>query len=363
MINNQEDNVLVNENKKSTGDDNLTNKESKSKEHKGMFQKKYVARHITFYFLLVFLGLYLFTGVIATEWHGNAPHIEIANYVFIGINAVILGLVNYEILRLFGGTKWPIYTQVITYLLIIFLFLFPAESIATEYGGIGSINYPFYTLLNWNSLKPWIIFVIYLCAILGYYCLVFSSKEITFGKMTLVLIFTLYLTFALKAMNKFMLNTAYGWSSVVLLALIIILTDTFAFVGGVTYGKHKLAPTISPNKTWEGAVTGTILAAGIAITYAILMFHFVTSNHWVFNFFSNDNVQNVMRYVIYVLLAFVLSILSQLGDLSFSWIKRRYNIKDFSNLLPGHGGILDRLDSFSLVFFVMFIISNIVLQR
>ncbi|WP_424527387.1 phosphatidate cytidylyltransferase [Spiroplasma endosymbiont of Glossina fuscipes fuscipes] len=364
-MNNKQDNVLVDEtNAPSDTNGNNITVTKKVEQKKGMFQKKYVARHITFYVLLIFLGLYLFTGAIATEWQGKVAHIDIADYVFIGINVVILGLVNYEILRLVGGTKWPIYTQVITYLLMVFLFLFSVESVAENYGGIGAINYPFYTLLNWNWLKPWIIFVIYLCAILVYYCLVFSSKEITFGKMTLVLIFTLYLIFAFKAMNKFMLNPDYGWSSVVWLALIIILTDTFAFVGGVSYGKHKLAPNVSPNKTWEGAATGTIMAAGIAITYAVLMFNLnENEKHWVFNFFSNDNDKHVMRYVIYVLLAFVLSILSQLGDLSFSWIKRRYDIKDFSNLLPGHGGVLDRLDSFSLVFFVMFIISNVALQR
>ncbi|WP_425380426.1 phosphatidate cytidylyltransferase [Spiroplasma endosymbiont of Stenodema calcarata] len=364
MISNNQDDILVEENITPVGKNNDNPTVTKKiEQRKGMFQKKYAARHITFYVLIFFLALYLFIGTIATEWHNKFAHIEIANYFFIGINAVILGLVNYEILRLVGGTKWPIYTQVITYILMLFLFLFPAESVAENYAGIGAINYPFYTLLNWNWLKPWIIFVIYLCAILGYYCLTFSSKEITFGKMTLVLIFTLYLLFAIKAMNKFMLNPDYGWSSVVWLALIIILTDTFAFIGGVTYGKHKLAPNVSPNKTWEGAITGTVMAAGIAIAYAVLMFLFASEKNWVFNFFSNDNDQNVMRYVIYVLLAFVLSILSQLGDLSFSWIKRRYNIKDFSNLLPGHGGVLDRLDSFSLVFFVMFIISNVALQH
>ncbi|WP_374696471.1 phosphatidate cytidylyltransferase [Spiroplasma endosymbiont of Polydrusus formosus] len=366
MIKNQNNNVFVDEKEMSEGTNNGLNKPDKTKYHKGIFQKKYVVRHITFYALLVFLILYLFIGVITTEWHGwtKTPHIEIANYVFIIINVVILGLVNYEILRLVGGTKWPIYIQVITYLLMIFLFLFPAELVADEYGDIEAINYPFYISLNFIWLKPWIIFVIYLCTILVYYCLVFSSKDITYGKMTLFLIFTLYLTFAFKAMNKFMLNPAYGLSSVVWLVLIIILTDTFAFVGGVIYGKHKLAPMISPNKTWEGAVMGTFFAAGVATTYAILMFHFDSnSQHWVFNFFSNDNDKNVMRYVIYVLLAIVLSILSQLGDLSFSWIKRRYYIKDFSNLLPGHGGVLDRLDSFSLVFFVMFIISNVALKQ
>lgn len=361
MINNKRDNIIVDEaNGLSYPKGNNITVTKKTEQKKGMFQKKYVTRHITFYLLLIFLGLYLFTGAMTTEWHDKVAHIEIANYVFVAINAVILGLVNYEILRLVGGTKWKIYIQVITYLLMLFLFLFPAESVTDNYC---VINYPFYTLLNWNWLKPWIIFVIYLCAILVYYCLTFSSKEITFGNMTLILIFTLYLLFAFKAMNKFMLNPDYGWSSVVWLSIIIILTDTFAFVGGVSYGKHKLAPNVSPNKTWEGAVTGTIMAAGIAIAYDVLMFNFGNEKNWVFNFFSNDNDKNVMRYVIYVLLAFVLSILSQLGDLSFSWIKRRYDIKDFSNLLPGHGGALDLLDSFSLVFFVMFIISNVALQR
>lgn len=361
-MNNQKDNVLVDAKKILKKNNNLNKKLSQIKDRKGIFQKKYVSRHITFYVLLIFLTLYLFTGAIAYEWHDTVSHIEIANYVFIMINTVIIGLANYEILRLVGGIKWPIYTQIITYLLIIFLFLFPIESIDNQYLGIKIINY-IYILLNWNLLKRWIIFVIYLSVILVYYCLMFSSKEIIFSKMTLVLFFSLYLIFALKAMNKFMLNPAYGWSSVVWLILIIILTDTFAFIGGIAYGKHKLAPIVSPNKTYEGAITGTILSSVIVITYAVLMFNFSTSNHWVFNFFSNDNDKNAMRYVIYVLLSFVLSILSQLGDLLFSWIKRRYNIKDFSNLLPGHGGILDRLDSFLLVFFVMFIISNLALHQ
>ncbi|WP_368486962.1 phosphatidate cytidylyltransferase [Spiroplasma sp. DGKH1] len=325
-----------------------------------MFQKKYRQRYITFGVLLCFLVLYMFTGAITTEWQTMA-HIDVANYVFIILNCLILCLVNYEILKLNGGDKWPIYTQVITYLLIVFLYILPVERVSEGYA---PINFPFYTYANWGWLQNWLIFVIYFFVFLVYMVLILSGKDITFGKMFITFAFSIYMIFAFKAMTKFMLNPNFGWSSVLWLALIIILTDTFAFVGGVSYGKHKLAPNVSPNKTWEGAITGTLVASAIAIAYAILMFKFTdqADGKWVFDFFSNDNSQNTMRYIIYVLLAIILSILSQLGDLSFSWIKRKYNIKDFSNLLPGHGGVLDRLDSFSLVFVVMFIISAILMK-
>lgn len=364
MIKNNKDNTFIKKNKSLKEKKNLIKKILKFNKFKIIFKKKYITRYITFCIMLLFLAIYLFIGAITTEWNKNVKYIEIINYIFIGINIIILFFINYEILLLVGGIKWPIYTQIITYLLIFFLFLFPTESVTNEYNGIGgSINYPFYTLLNWNWLKPWIIFIIYLCVILIYYCLLFFSKKITFSKITIVIIFILYLIFSLKTMNKFMLNFSYGWSSVLWLILIVILTDTFSFIGCFFSKNHKLAPKISPNKTLEGAIIGTVFATIIAFIYAILMFNFSNSNRWVFNFFSNENEKNIMRYIIYFLLSFLLSVLSQLGDLLFSWIKRCYNIKDFSNLLPGHGGILDRLDSFSLVFFAMFIISNIVLQQ
>ncbi|WP_253301607.1 hypothetical protein [Spiroplasma endosymbiont of Phyllotreta cruciferae] len=105
-MNNKQDNVLVDEtNAPSDTNGNNITETKKVEQKKGMFQKKYVSRHITFYVLLIFLGLYLFTGAIATEWQGKVAHIDIVDYVFIGINVVILGLVNYEILRLVGGDK------------------------------------------------------------------------------------------------------------------------------------------------------------------------------------------------------------------------------------------------------------------
>ena len=116
--------------------------------------------------------------------------------------------------------------------------------------------------------------------------------------------------------------------------LIPVITDIGAFFFGKRFGKHKRAPVISPKKTWEGAVGGT------ASTVALLALA-----AWILE--QTGFVQMNMRYwVNYLLLA---SCISQMGDLSFSAIKRISGIKDYGTLLPGHGGILDRFDSLLVV--------------
>ncbi len=109
------------------------------------------------------------------------------------------------------------------------------------------------------------------------------------------------------------------------LILIFILTDTFALVGGKLLGKHKLIEHVSPNKTIEGSVIGSV----VGTVGASLFFHYLV---------SPLNWKKVLGI-------FLLSVIGQMGDLIFSKIKRENKIKDFSNLIPGHGGILDRLDS------------------
>ena len=106
-------------------------------------------------------------------------------------------------------------------------------------------------------------------------------------------------------------------------------TDTFAYVVGRRIGKHKLT-SISPKKSIEGSIGGTIGAITIAILYTYILQKYVDlgTTYWFIS-----------------LATFILSVLSQLGDLSASTIKRSMEIKDFGNLLPGHGGMLDRIDS------------------
>ena len=118
--------------------------------------------------------------------------------------------------------------------------------------------------------------------------------------------------------------------------LIPIFTDTFAYFGGTFIGKHK-ATKLSPKKTWEGYFTGSIVAT---ILTTIFYIYFI------------GNPSNTFLLIIMILL---MTIFAQIGDLFFSAIKRSYGIKDFSNLIPGHGGIIDRLDSLIFVSF-MFII-------
>ncbi len=127
------------------------------------------------------------------------------------------------------------------------------------------------------------------------------------------------------AFNTMILVRVFSLYKFIFLILIFILTDTFAYLCGRAFGKHKLIPHVSPNKTIEGSLLGTIIGTvGASIFYHYLI--------------------NPLNYKI-VLGIIVLSIIGQIGDLIFSKIKRENDIKDFSNLIPGHGGILDRLDS------------------
>jgi len=106
-------------------------------------------------------------------------------------------------------------------------------------------------------------------------------------------------------------------------------TDTCAYLIGMRFGKHKLSK-ISPKKSIEGAVGGTIGATILVILYTLVM----------------NNLYNLGYSYIYVTIATViLSIIGQIGDFAASSIKRYVDVKDYSNLIPGHGGMLDRIDS------------------
>ena len=106
-------------------------------------------------------------------------------------------------------------------------------------------------------------------------------------------------------------------------------TDTFAYLIGKRFGKHKLSK-ISPKKSIEGAVSGTIGAVLIAIVYTIIM---------------NNLYSLGYSYLFVIISTIALSIIGQLGDFAASSIKRYVDVKDYSNLIPGHGGMLDRIDS------------------
>ncbi len=105
------------------------------------------------------------------------------------------------------------------------------------------------------------------------------------------------------------------------------LCDTGAYFFGTFLGKHKMIPAVSPNKTWEGAIGGYLLG----VISSLLLGLFAVKN---------------MPVSLCIAGSLILPAVAEIGDLAFSSIKRRFNIKDFGSLLPGHGGVLDRIDSF-----------------
>lgn len=133
--------------------------------------------------------------------------------------------------------------------------------------------------------------------------------------------------------NLFILVRNSDLSYFIYLLLITIVTDTFAFITGKYIGVHKLASKISPKKTVEGFFGGVFMGTFVASMF----YYFVISSS--------------ISLITLILITFMLSVIGQLGDLVFSSIKRYYDKKDFSLLIPGHGGILDRLDS--LIFVVL----------
>lgn len=156
---------------------------------------------------------------------------------------------------------------------------------------------------------------------------VFASIAVPFGLSTFMLVRDVYKTFPdvfqqpAKGFYLFLLGIFCAW-----------MTDTFAFFVGSKIGKHKMAPLISPKKSIEGAIGGIL---GTIVVNFITLF--------VFTRFFFDTP--LMPYWAIVPVSAALSIISMLGDLSASVIKRNYGEKDFGKIMKGHGGIMDRFDS------------------
>lgn len=121
-------------------------------------------------------------------------------------------------------------------------------------------------------------------------------------------------------------SDSVGFHAMVLLFAIVWTTDVLGYFGGRAFGGPKLMPSVSPKKTWSGAIAGALGAMIVATGVA--------------------SVMGAYDKTAIALLALLLSVLAQLGDLLESWIKRRFGAKDASALIPGHGGVMDRLDGF-----------------
>ncbi len=181
-------------------------------------------------------------------------------------------------------------------------------------------------------------------ALLGFFLFELTLRRIFFSDRKLVItlrgVFYIGLFYAFFILIR---NLPFGKELVFSVLFTIWSLDIMAYIVGVTLGKHKLSPDISPKKTLEGALGGFVAA--------VLMSFLLSSGFLQDAFPSSVNRFFAIHIGVWhsLVLGAIIGILGQTGDLYESLIKRTYHVKDSSNILPGHGGILDRADSFILL--------------
>jgi phosphatidate cytidylyltransferase len=152
----------------------------------------------------------------------------------------------------------------------------------------------------------------------------------------------LYLGIA-AAMLMFLRDQA-GLVSVLMVVLMVIATDTGAYFAGRTFGGPKIAPKISPSKTWAGLFGGMIAASALLAGYLVYGLHHLESP-------SYEDVSDWAGALMGIVVGSITAVVAQAGDFFESWMKRRAGVKDSSHLIPGHGGLFDRVDGLLAVSF------------
>ncbi|MBQ8289381.1 MAG: phosphatidate cytidylyltransferase [Clostridia bacterium] len=196
----------------------------------------------------------------------------------------------------------------------------------------------YYMCADFAGLKKFVIIacaMIFAVMIYLFALTVFRYGHYGFTRLSGMLVMLIYTVVSFSAMSVLRVLDTIGFAMLMYVFLIAWITDIFAYFTGYFLGNHKLCPEISPKKTIEGAVGGIVFS-----TLGSFLFVFIM---------SIIDKALVPNYLAVAICAPILSVISQLGDLFASAVKREYGIKDFGSLLPGHGGILDRFDSIMAV--------------
>lgn len=172
-------------------------------------------------------------------------------------------------------------------------------------------------------------FIVFVLSVIYFAFLMVEKSRCKFNQAISSVFVSLLVVLMFKAIPE-LRNIENGLYYLTLAVTLCFVTDAAAYLIGKPFGRHKLAPKVSPNKSVEGAVAGVVFAMAFALGLGALAQHFLSLE---------------INYITLLIYAFAASIVGQFGDLSMSAVKRAAGIKDFSNILPGHGGILDRFDS------------------
>ncbi|MEG0305282.1 MAG: phosphatidate cytidylyltransferase [Oscillospiraceae bacterium] len=189
------------------------------------------------------------------------------------------------------------------------------------------------------------IFVVYLSI-----CVIKNSQDIQFAKlsgMTMLSGIVIFCFFSFIYLKRLLPQEKYGYDAIYFMFLILGFSwggDSAAYFAGRFFGKHKLAPIVSPKKTIEGAVGGV---CGSMVMGIIITFIYSLICNKIFGFPLES--LGIKYYILITILGAIASVLGILGDLLASAVKRQCGIKDYGTIFPGHGGVMDRFDSVMFV--------------
>lgn len=327
-------------------------------------------------FIAIFFIVLFVLGILADDVNNWSPLNQLGREICMWILLIyllpIIFISCYEIKNVFFKNKIIPYFFILLNVLMLVYAPTLVYLLKYYYWASNSNILPFATNINTiNSITN--IFAIVLASaifitVIINTCLLWAIRNITF-KNWLILNLIVGLTAGFFIGTYFFLFVR-GWLSLLWLMLIVFGSDSFAYFGGILFGKHQMAKNISPKKTWEGFAIGQVITVVLAL---LILFGFskiphtpnvanqimgIQFEHYPISFENNIFFKYpVVWWIVMVFITIILSVSSVLGDLMFSLFKRKFNIKDYGSLIPGHGGILDRIDSHSVVISLYFILS------
>ena len=290
------------------------------------------------------------------------PCVILGNWLFFGFIVMLTVFAAYELVhvtKIDGKLKIAIYVIVITLIILLVNYIFFKNNWEALKRGESITAWSFVNN-SFNNVELSSMLIIVVAII--FFMISFMTEKMTmfyvFYFITMIIVISigvqsfLYLRFSpyqawndakqiALLCNVDISSASFPYFESLLLVLYVVIgvmmNDIGAYFIGMLFGKHKMNPRISPKKTWEGFVGGVVISAVFSIVFALVMsivkkpilprFAFEEQFYWV------------------PIISIVMPLAGDIGDFVFSAIKRNAGIKDFSNLLPGHGGILDRIDS------------------
>ncbi len=236
------------------------------------------------------------------------PLVSLGGMWFNIFGIIVVTGATYELLKA-PNRKWPLLVHLLIYITMFYLTFFDTRNLVID-----------------NR--------IFIGLIIALFAFNIFFEEVSYEDVTYLFTMTFLIGVAFRTL--YYVRTCINLPTFLFVLFATFGCDTGAYFIGVTFGKHKLIPRLSPKKSIEGSIGGIVIGTIVAVTFAF--------------FFEVK-----MSILATIVTALLLTITTQIGDLVFSSVKRHYGIKDFSNLLPGHGGLLDRLDSVSFNYVVFYL--------